>query len=161
MIDPLEVIFDVACPADHAFTTWTAKIASWWAPDHTVTGRADTVVVLQEGVGGRIYERSADGEEHDWGEITVWDPPRRLGYLWHLGSERANATEVEIRFVPRGHTSTRVEIAHRGWERLGDTAETWRNRNRIGWQTLLPHFITASQEGATRWPLEPKTIPGS
>ena len=38
---------------------------------------------------------------------------------------------------------TLVEIEHRGWERLGATADRWRNRNRVGWETLLPHFATA------------------
>jgi len=41
--------------------------------------------VLQAGVGGRIYERAADGTEHEWGEVTVWQPPERLAYLWYLG----------------------------------------------------------------------------
>ena len=143
MTAPLALSFDVACSVDHAFTTWTSKIGSWWPRDHTVTGQRDAQVVLQDGVGGRIYERTADGDEHDWGEVTVWDPPTQLVYLWHLGRERAAATEVEIRFVPRGATVTRIEIEHRGWERLGGSAETWRERNRIGWQTLLPHFLAA------------------
>lgn len=30
-----------------------------------------------------------------------------------------------------------------GWERLGERPDSWRNRNRIGWGTLLPHFAAA------------------
>ena len=135
--------FDVACSVEHAFMTWTSRISSWWPRDHTVTGRRDAVVVLQDGVGGRIYERTADGDEHDWGEVTVWEPPTQLAYLWHLGRDRADATEVEIRFVPHGTAATRIEIEHRGWERLGSSAETWRDRNRMGWQSLIPHFLAA------------------
>jgi hypothetical protein len=142
MTAPLAMSFEVACSIEHAFTTWTSKIGSWWPRDHTVTGRSDAVVVLQDGVGGRIYERTADGAEHDWGEVTVWDPPTQLAYLWHLGRDRADATEVEIRFVPRGN-ATRIEIEHRGWERLGDSADIWRERNLMGWQTLMPHVISA------------------
>ena len=104
-------------------------------------------MVLQAGVGGRIYERTADGAEHDWGEVTVWQPPARLAYRWYLGRDRAGATEVEIRFVAQGATATRVEIEHRGWERLGPDAEQWRDRNQGGWASLLPHFITAINEG--------------
>jgi len=81
-----------------------------------MTGRAEAVV-LQGGVGGRIYERTADGTEHEWGEVTVWQPPARLAYLWYLGRDRADATEVEIRFLARGTGATRVEIEHRGWAR--------------------------------------------
>jgi hypothetical protein len=71
---PLTMSFDVACSPDHAFEVWTAGIGTWWPPAHTVTGQAD-LVVLQGGVGGRIYERTADGVEHDWGEVTVQSHP--------------------------------------------------------------------------------------
>ena len=144
MIDPLRISFDVACPAEHAFRTWTAGLGAWWPPDHTVSGQpAD--VVLQGGVGGRIYERAADGTEHEWGEVTVWQPPTRLAYLWYLGRDRADATEVEIRFQPQ-EGNTRVDITHRGWERAG---EPWRDRNQAGWQTLLPHYRKEITRG--RW----------
>ena len=136
--------FDVACSVEHAFTVWTSGIGTWWPPDHTVTGQADLEVVLQGGVGGRIYERTPDGVEHDWGEVTIWEPPNRLGCLWHLRRDRADATEVEIRFVPSGAAATRVEIEHRNWGRLGADGETWRDRNRGGWETLLPHYVAAA-----------------
>jgi hypothetical protein len=142
MTAPLRLAFDVACPADHAFTVWTSAIGSWWPADHTVTG-SPAAVVMESGVGGRIYERAADGTEHDWGEVTVWKPPSLLGYLWHLNTDRADATEVEIRFLAQGTAATRIEIEHRGWDRLGSRAPAWRERNQIGWQTLLPHFLAA------------------
>jgi hypothetical protein len=118
------------------------RIGTWWPADHTVSG-APSAVVMEGGVGGRIYERAPDGTEHDWGEVTVWEPPGQLGYLWHLNASRGDATEVEIRFLAQGRAATRIEIEHRGWERLGDRADPWRNRNQIGWQTLLPHFLAA------------------
>jgi uncharacterized protein YndB with AHSA1/START domain len=137
----------VACPAEHAFAMWTSRIGTWWPPDHTVTGDRDLTIVLESGVGGRIYERTAEGTEHDWGVVTVWDPPTRLAYLWHLGRDRSVATDVDIRFVARGFGDTRVEIEHRGWERLGTESDVWRERNRIGWQTLLPHYAAAITRG--------------
>ena len=143
MTAPLRMSFDVDCPAEHAFTVWTSGIGAWWPADHTVTGRADLDVVMQSGVGGRIYERTPDGAEHDWGEVTVWSPPTRLAYLWHLRRDRSDATEVEIRFVARDSGRTQIEIEHRGWDRLGRAAEQWREQNQVGWQTLLPHFQAA------------------
>jgi hypothetical protein len=145
MIAPLKISFDVACSAEHAFSVWTSRIGTWWPPDHTVSGEAD-LVVLQGGVGGRIFERTADGVEHDWGEVTLWQPPTQLGYLWHLGADRTAATEVEVRFVARGAT-TRIEIEHRGWDRLGSTGDQWRDRNHAGWDTLLPHFLAEIAKG--------------
>jgi uncharacterized protein YndB with AHSA1/START domain len=144
---PLRITFDVACPAERAFDLWTSRIGTWWPPDHTVTGGQDLAIVLESGVGGRIYERTAEGTEHDWGVVTSWDPPKRLAYLWHLRRDRAAATEVEIRFIDLGQDGTRVEIEHQGWERLGADADAWRDRNRTGWQTLLPHFAAAVTKG--------------
>jgi hypothetical protein len=141
VIEPIRLSFDVACPADHAFEVWTARIGTWWPADHTASGEADTRVVLEGRPGGRIFERTATGVEHDWGQVTIWEPPSRLGYLWHLRRDRADATEVEIRFVARDTDTTRVEIEHRGWERLGTGGEEWRDRNYGGWSTLLPHFV--------------------
>jgi Activator of Hsp90 ATPase homolog 1-like protein len=143
---PLKISFDLACPAAHAFEVWTLRIGTWWPSDHTVTGHPDQVV-LQAGVGGRIFERTADGVEHDWGHVTGWDPPKQLTYLWHLGADPSNATEVEIQFLPLGEAATRVEIEHRGWEVLGDAGSQWRDRNRDGWSTLLPHFQAALAKG--------------
>ena len=146
MSGPLRISFDVACSPEHAFRVWTSRIGTWWPPDHTVTGRAE-LIVLQADVGGRIYERTPDGAEHDWGEVIVWQPPSRLAYLWHLGLDRGRATEVDIRFVAQGSVATRIEIEHRGWERLGEAAELWRARNNAGWQSLLPHFQAAAEKG--------------
>ena len=77
--------------------------------------------------------------------MTVWEPPSRLVYLWHLRRDRADATEVEIRFLDRAGAGTRVEIEHRGWEALGADGEDWRDRNHGGWATLLPHYVAAAE----------------
>jgi hypothetical protein len=141
----------VACSAEHAFAVWTTRIDTWWPRDHTVSGRAEAVV-LQSGVGGRIFERTPDGDEHDWGEVTIWSPPRTLGYRWHLGRAASDATEVQIQFVSQGDESTRVEIEHRGWDRLGADGVEWRQQNQGGWDALLPHFqaaVTSFSSSAT------------
>jgi hypothetical protein len=152
MTAPLQISFDVDCSAEHAFHVWTSGIGTWWPADHTVTGQGGITVVMQSGVGGRIYERTPDGVEHDWGEVTVWRPPVRLAYLWHLGADRSDATEVEIRFVAKGSGGTRIEIEHRGWERLGRAADQRREQNRVGWETLLPHFRAAIATTENRGP---------
>lgn len=146
MTEPLRMAFDVDCPADRAFDLWTRRIDAWWPSDHSVTGRPDIRVVLEAGVGGRIFERTPEGEEHDWGEVTVWEPPHRLSYLWHLQRDRADATEVDIHFRARNAGGARIEIEHRGWDRLGGDGDRWRSRNQLGWDTLVPHFLDAVQE---------------
>jgi Activator of Hsp90 ATPase homolog 1-like protein len=146
--EPLRLSFEVACAARHAFDTWTRRIGVWWPADHTATGEPGLTVLLEPRLGGRIYQRDRQGTEIDWGEVTLWEPPFRLGYLWHLRRDRADATDVRITFVPLTPASTRVDVEHSGWERLGADADGWRDANRAGWTTLLPHFVTA----ATREP---------
>ncbi len=150
MTEPLRLSFEVFCPLEHAFAVWTERIGSWWPADHSVSADPDLVVLLEGRTGGRLYERRSDGVEHDWGAVTRWEPPTRLGYSWHLGRRPDQATEVEIRFLPLDDHRTRVEIEHRGWERLGPSAPEWRDRNRLGWETLLPHFVAAVDGGDHR-----------
>jgi len=150
--EPLRLSFRVACAPAHAFEIWTTRVSTWWPADHTVTGRADAEVVIEGRLGGRIFERTPSGEVHEWGEVTDWAPPQRLGYLWHLRQDRADATEVQIRFVAEG-AATRIEIEHRGWERLGSKGAETRNRNVAGWGGLLPHYAAACA-GTGENPLE-------
>ena len=146
MIEPLRLSFEVDCPVEHAFAVWTARTALWWPVSHTVSGEAGLDVVFEGRPGGRIFERTPAGVETDWGEITLWEPPRRLAYLWHIRRDRAEATEVEITFSPESDGRTRVDIEHGGWYRLGDRGPSWRDANRGGWAGLLPHFVTACAE---------------
>jgi uncharacterized protein YndB with AHSA1/START domain len=145
VIEPLRLTFDVDCPTEHAFSLWATRTSLWWPKSHTVTVDPELEIVFEPRVGGRIFERTATGREEDWGEIVAWEPPSRLGYLWHLRQDRGDATEVEIRFVDKGDGSTRVEIEHRGWERLGSRGPARREANERGWDGLLPAFLAACQ----------------
>ena len=51
--------------------------------------------------------------------------------------------DVEVSFVGRGDGTTRLEIVHTGWDRLGAGASEWRDANRGGWGGLIPHFVAA------------------
>ncbi len=147
MIEPLRISLVVACPAEHAFAVWTSRTSSWWPIAHTVTCERGLEVVFEGRVGGRIFERTPAGVEVEWAEVTVWEPPRRLGYLWHIATDRADATEVEITFVDRGDATTRVDIEHRGWERLGARGPSWRDANLAGCDGVLPYYRGAPGVG--------------
>jgi uncharacterized protein YndB with AHSA1/START domain len=149
MTEPLRFPIEVACPVAHAFSVWPSGIATWWPADHTVTGERGLSVVLEPRVAGRMFERTAGGAEQDWGEITVGEPPSRLEYRWFLRSDRADATDVAIRYGPDGDDATRVEITHSGWEWLGTRGGAWRERNPQGWSTLPPHHTAAPHRRTT------------
>ena len=77
--------------------------------------------------------------------MLAWEPPHRLVYLWHLRFDRADATEVEVRFEAAGD-GTAVSIEHRGWERLGAVAEERRERNRRGWGGVIERYRAACSD---------------
>ena len=82
---------------EEAFELFTARIASWW-PVRTHSYGGDDVkdVVLEPGVGGRLYEVTADGEQ-DWGSVLAWEPPNRLLLDWQIGEARGTEVEVTLR----------------------------------------------------------------
>jgi uncharacterized protein YndB with AHSA1/START domain len=138
---PLQLAFTVACPPEHAFAVWTQRPSLWWPKSHSVSADPDLTVTFGPRAGGRIFERTATGEEHDWGQILEWEPPRRLVYRWHLRQDRADATRVEISFAADG-AGTAVTIVHSEWQKLGQ-----RERNERGWIGLVPHFVAACTGG--------------
>jgi uncharacterized protein YndB with AHSA1/START domain len=142
MIEPLEVEFTVECSPEHAFAIWAEKTSLWWPRGHSVSGDPELTVAFEPRPGGRIYERTSDGIEHDWGEVIAWDPPRRLSYLWHIYGDRSVATEVDVTFTARPGATT-VTIVHRGWERLGELGVDLRKRNREGWDAVIEQYRPA------------------
>jgi uncharacterized protein YndB with AHSA1/START domain len=147
MIDPLQISFEVSCTVDDAFAAWTERIGTWWPADHTVSG-SPAEVIFEGRVGGRIYERTRQGVEHDWGVVTQWSPPRKLAYRWHLGSGPDSSTDVAVRFSTLDEETTKVEIEQTGWERLGSAAAELRNRNQAGWDSLIPRLRGVLEKGA-------------
>lgn len=64
--------------------------------------------------------------------MTIWEPPQRFAMTWHPGSDPANATDLEIRFI-QVTDGTRVELEHRNWTKLGARAEETRSGYDSGW----------------------------
>ena len=98
-------------------------------------GRART------GVGGRIFERAPDGREHDWGRSCVGTADD-LAYLWHLGGAPSRHARRDRFHVLGAHTTASRSSTPAGSARR-TAGETWRERNQVGWATLLPHFRTS------------------
>ncbi len=141
-MEPLELKFTVACAPTDAFDMWAAQTSLWWPSSHSVSTDPDLTVTFEPRTGGRVFERTTTGDEHEWGEVLAWEPPRRLAYLWHLRQDRADATEVEITFTG-DDDATMVTIVHSGWERLGAKGSELRERNTSGWEGLIPHYVEA------------------
>ena len=76
--EPIRIEFEVACSPAHAFDTWASKTSMWWPRSHSMSSAPGLVVTFESRPGGRIYERTPDGIEHDWGDVLAWERPAAL-----------------------------------------------------------------------------------
>jgi Activator of Hsp90 ATPase homolog 1-like protein len=84
--------------------------------------------------------------------VLAWEPPERLLLLgWAPTPERPAVTEVEVRFTAVAPDHTRVELEHRGWDRLGDQAARVRAGYRDGWPGVLDAFAGTAMAAQHRW----------
>jgi uncharacterized protein YndB with AHSA1/START domain len=134
-----------ASPED-AFRVFTAEMASWWPlQTHSVARENAATCVFEDREGGRIYERTRDGDEILWGTVVVYEPPHRLAYRWHPGRGEETAQEVEMHFRAVGKR-TRVEVEHRGWERYGEGLEEALRSYDTGWDLVLGQWYAEAVE---------------
>ncbi len=118
-VPPVVKTITVKCPPDRAFHAFTAEIDKWWPFASHSIGRAARTCIIEGRVGGRVYQRSGDGSEAEWGQVVDWDPPRRFAMTWRVGlaPEQAQLVALDFARVPDG---TQVRLTHSGWEKLGD-----------------------------------------
>ncbi|WP_315095191.1 SRPBCC family protein [uncultured Cellulomonas sp.] len=142
----------VALPVESAFRFFTESMGRWWPAEYRI-GESEMVdTVLEPYVGGRWFERGADGSECTWGHVLAWEPPHRLVVSWQItGSWRYDddpdrASEIEVRFTPDGPDQTVVELQHRHLERLvgGEAVRKAIEEGGGGWSTLLRTFADAA-----------------
>ncbi|HET8739759.1 MAG TPA: SRPBCC domain-containing protein [Acidimicrobiia bacterium] len=140
MTDRIVVEFEVRTPVEHAFEMWTERCALWWPRSHSMSQSDGFEVVFEPFAGGRIHERGADGSEHEWGEVIVWEPPRRLEYWWHIFLDRDRATRVTVTFTPTDDGTTAVRLVNSGFEVFGDAAPDRIERVGGAWHGITQHY---------------------
>lgn len=128
---------------EEAFRRFTTEINDWWPTEtHSVGQDASVQLMFETNEGGRVYERTADGVETEWGKMLAWEPPARFVMTWHPGRDAEGAQRLEVAFHPEGD-GTRLEVVHSGWENLGD-------KERIdaalagydeGWDMVLGRYV--------------------
>jgi uncharacterized protein YndB with AHSA1/START domain len=116
---PIQQSVRVECPIEDAFRLFTEGFAEWWPlASYSMTGEEAEECAIEPWAGGRVFERTRSGEEHEWGSVTAWNPPVRLELAWHPGA-RADANQtVEIEFKVEAD-GTRVTLIHTGWQQPG------------------------------------------
>lgn len=143
-VEPIRATVTVAVAPERAWEVFTGEMAAWWpSSTHSVAadeGRRPDSIVVEPRAGGEIYELIGP-VRRSWARIHTWEPPRRLGYTWHVNPENPD-TEVVVTFdpVPEG---TRVEVVHSGWEAYGANRDEKRSSYDEGWPRVLDAFLQA------------------
>jgi len=77
-------VITLTTSVEEAFRIYTELPMEWVPPTHRFT-KETTSMTVEPQVGGRFYERNADGSEMTRGTILEWDPPTRLAMTWRGG----------------------------------------------------------------------------
>ncbi len=144
-IAPVTKSITVNTNVDRAFKVFTEGFDTWWPRSHHIGSSPMKRAVIEGFAGGRCYSEQVDGTDCPWGEVTVWEPPRRFVFAWLITPEwtyqpdRTKASEVEVRFTPLGDGATRVDLEHRHFDRYGEGGEAMRKGvdSEMGWGALL------------------------
>jgi hypothetical protein len=137
--------YELRCSAADAFATYAERIGEWWDPRYTAS--ADTLegVTIEPRVGGRVYATHADLGEHDWGEVTVWEPGRRLVHTLTLAQDARHPSEVAAQFVPAEGARCTLRFAHGGWTEANVAA-----RAKFGdWPVMLDRFAALANAASS------------
>jgi uncharacterized protein YndB with AHSA1/START domain len=126
-------------PPAIAFRVFCQEIGQWWPLQQGFSfgGERARDIFIEGRIGGRFYERFADGTEFEVGRVTDYQPPAMVAFTWR-SPQWEGPTRVEVRFLADG-AGTRVELEHSGWDQgtkmLGASKE-YSN----GWDFILGRF---------------------
>ena len=149
-MDALQRTTLVRSSVEHVFDVFTGRLWQWWPRvPYSLGGERVVGMTLDGRVGGRVCETWDDGTTRTWGHVTAWDPPGRFAMTWEVFGA---PTEVELRFRPLGPALTRVELEHRGWERLSEDEQAQAREASggygVGWETILAALQAAAERDA-------------
>ncbi|MGH9411818.1 MAG: SRPBCC family protein [Vicinamibacterales bacterium] len=136
-----------------AFEVFTDGLDTWWPRTHHIGKSPMKRAIIEPFTGGRCYSDQIDGTDCQWGTVLAWEPPQRLVIAWQITHEwgfepdLAKASEVEILFTPQRDGSTRIDLEHRHFGRLGAGAAAMRTAvsSKGGWGTLLESFAERAE----------------
>jgi uncharacterized protein YndB with AHSA1/START domain len=116
----------VNAPVEHAFRVFTERFDEVKPREHNLMGAPIVESVFEPKIGGRLYDRGADGAICQFGRVLACEPPKRLVFTWDISprwqveTDPARCSEVEVLFLAEGETRTRVVLEHRHLERHGE-----------------------------------------
>jgi uncharacterized protein YndB with AHSA1/START domain len=153
-VSPVHKTITVKASQARAFQVFTEGFNTWWPRTHHIGKSPMKKAIIEGRVGGRCYSEQEDGSECDWGSILAWEPPSRVVMAWQITpawgyeADVAKSSEVEIRFTPQADGTTRVDLEHRHFERLGPTGANMRMAvgSEMGWTGTLALFAAQAEK---------------
>jgi hypothetical protein len=128
--------YTLRCDAERAFAVYTDRIGEWWDPRYTANAETLEAVTIEPRVGGRVYATHGDIGEDDWGEVTVWEPGRRVVHTFTLAQDPEHPSEVAVEFVDVDSSGCTVRFAHAGWTEANAAARP----KFTDWPIMLDRF---------------------
>jgi uncharacterized protein YndB with AHSA1/START domain len=138
----------VEAEIERAFAVFTAGIGSWFPSEYNLLSTEIVERVFEPHVGGRVYDRGADGSECHWGRVLAYEPPDRvviswdISPQWQIETDHEKTSEVEVLFTSEGPQRTRLDLEHRNLDRHGPGWESTRDAigGDGGWPGCLRAF---------------------
>lgn len=126
-MEPITLDYRLPGSPGRAFDLYANRIGQWWDPEYTASPQTLQAITIEPHVGGRVYALHSDLGVHGWGEVTAWEPGKRLAYTSTLAQSRQYPSEITVRFEPDGDGCA-MHFEHGGWnehnaadrERFGD-----------------------------------------
>jgi uncharacterized protein YndB with AHSA1/START domain len=145
-----EVIVDL--PQEQAFWAFT-DLDGVKPREHNMLAVPIEQTVLEQHVGGDVYDRGVDGSTCRWGRVLTFDPPRTITFSWDIGPDWQVATdlnhtsEVEVTFTAEDDRHTRVTLVHRHLDRHGAGWESMREGVDVedGWPLYLARYLALTR----------------
>lgn len=151
-LEPVVRTVTLRATIEKAYEAWTRRIHIWWPVKRiSASGEASAKVVMEGRVGGRLYESTESGEEHDWGRVVKWEPPTRLVFTWFLGADPDKSTEVDVRFSSEPDGTTKVVVTHGKWEHAAEDLAEMQRRcvdAQEGWTGILHDFASFVEQAS-------------
>ena len=136
-IEPVVKRVTVPGTVSEVFELFSARLGEWWPLEsHSLAGSDAVDARIDPEVGGRVYEVTGSGDQHEWGLVLQWEQDRRMVLDWYPGLSISEATRLEISFLSLGG-NTEVTLVHDGWESRGEDAMERRADYDEGWEIVL------------------------
>jgi uncharacterized protein YndB with AHSA1/START domain len=112
----------IAAKRERVWQGWVHEMSAWWSKPYYIDPEKVTGLFMEPRLGGRLIEEWGGNAGYLIGHVIEWLPPQRLSYTWSEKLWAGIITVVNLEFTTV-ERQTRINLTHKGFERLPDGAE--------------------------------------